>query len=509
MTRSTGQRKFHLKDVRPADPAVKSIKRWLPANRGFYADFRRWLRDGGYSDSALNVYGVAVRLALGWLDQPYWLINPQQDLDRVRDYLATRSLSAATRSAYENGLEKLAEYLRYRCHRPTPEKQINWNTYTGSLPDWLANDVRVYVTHRHRAWLPEQSYRSTNDLLSHLTHSLRWMVVRAPLTSISDLTPARWFEYVDARLAAGIKANTLNSELCEVLDFLRFLSEEGRPVCQRMLRVKPLAAGPSLPRDVPADQLRLLRQEIEAEAASIHASRRRMGQMDRAWFLLMLHSGLRTGEVRRLCLVDLDLAGRRVRIEQSKGLKDRIAYLTPATVEALQIYLEVGQTPGADRVFTYRHLPLGPGYCGHRLRTYGQRCGVQITPHQLRHSCATLLLNAGAPILAVQTLLGHKHIDTTLGYARLYDRTVAADYYRAMAEVEARLTFGEGQPTPAFDCGQLLTLVDTLYAGTLNEMQRATVQTLRSAILALAEQEISGQGVMPRQVGLLEDASLV
>lgn len=153
----------------------------------------------------------------------------------------------------------------------------------------------------------------------------------------------------------------------------------------------------------------------------------------------------------------------------------------------MQAYLEIGPTPGTDRVFTYRHLPLGSGYCSKRLRTYGQRCGVQITPHQLRHSCATLLLNAGAPILAVQTLLGHKHIDTTLGYARLYDGTVAADYYRAMAGVEERLTIGEARLAPAPDSGQLLALVDALSAGTLNDAQRETVQTLRLAILALTE----------------------
>ncbi len=53
---------------------------------------------------------------------------------------------------------------------------------------------------------------------------------------------------------------------------------------------------------------------------------------------------------------------------------------------------------------------------------------MHVTPHQLRHTCATLLINAGAPILTVQAILGHKHIDTTLGYTRLYDATVAADY---------------------------------------------------------------------------------
>jgi hypothetical protein len=89
--------------------------------------------------------------------------------------------------------------------------------------------------------------------------------------------------------------------------------------------------------------------------------------------------------------------------------------------------------------FLYRHLPLGSRYCAIRLNTYGKHCGVFITPHQLRHSCATMLLNAGAPVLTVQAILGHKRIDTTLRYARLYDGTISADYYQAMDKIEARM----------------------------------------------------------------------
>jgi hypothetical protein len=85
----------------------------------------------------------------------------------------------------------------------------------------------------------------------------------------------------------------------------------------------------------------------------------------------------------------------------------------------------------------------------------------------------------------VQTILGHKHVDTTLGYARLYDGTVAADYYRAMAQVEQRLTTQDDAPTPAPSVGELLALVDALRNGTLSESQRETVQILRAGIVAL------------------------
>ncbi|MBU0493170.1 MAG: hypothetical protein KKA73_26855 [Chloroflexi bacterium] len=72
-----------------------------------------------------------------------------------------------------------------------------------------------------------------------------------------------------------------------------------------------------------------------------------------------------------------------------------------------------------------------------------------------------MLLNAGAPVLTVQAThsVGHKHIDTTLGYARLYDGTLAADYYRAMGEVESRLALGEDTEAPPPSSGELLALV--------------------------------------------------
>lgn len=124
-----------------------------------------------------------------------------------------------------------------------------------------------------------------------------------------------------------------------------------------------------------------------------------------------------------------------------------------------------------------------------RLHTYGRRCGAHITPHQLRHSCATLLLNAGAPVISVQALLGHEKVDTTLGYARLYDGTLAADYYRAMGQVEHLFALPESDQMPATTPAQLIALVDALSAGMLNQNQRETLQSLRDGILLLGASE--------------------
>jgi len=59
-------------------------------------------------------------------------------------------------------------------------------------------------------------------------------------------------------------------------------------------------------------------------------------------------------------------------------------------------------------------------------------------PNRLRASFATLLPNAGASLLTVQALLGHKHVDTTMRYARVYDSTVAAECVRATGDFKGR-----------------------------------------------------------------------
>jgi integrase len=480
----------------------KPFAHWLPANQSFYLNFRQWLREGGYGPSALNLYGIGARIALGFLDKPYWLIDPSDDIREVQEYLAAQYPCEATRAGYAKGILKLQQYLFQRCHRPRPEPSVNWDYYLGMLPVWIADDVCAYVRHCWRAWPLASQHCNTIRTLGCLTRSLRWIAGHVPLASIADVTPAAWFDYLDTRLALGIKPVTTNSELHLLQSFLIFLRDQDRTICERMLKVEPLTTETRLPRDIPIEQLSRLLAEIELDAHSSHAGVRRTGLIDRAWFLLMLHSGLRTGEVRRIRIADLDLDGRRARIERSKGLRDRFVCLSEAAIGALHGYLDVRGPASDGHVFLYRHLSLSLSYCSERLRTYARRCGVRVTPHQLRHSCATLLLNAGAPILTVQAILGHKHIDTTLGYARLYDGTVAADYYRAMSQIESQLHSQRPAPRWQPEAGYLLALADALCSGTLNDAQRETLHALRAGIMALAPvaqpREAATSDSMPR-----------
>ena len=492
MSRRGYTKRFHFKDIRPKDPAVRRYGDWSSENKGFYEAFRNWLKDTGYSKCSVALYSVFARQAIGFIDKPYWSIDPEADLERFWQHLLTnRSLTPSTLADYHKGRLKFVAFWRLRCRKPAKPREPNWAYYTGPLPAWLQEDIREFLRHCQRSWKPDRRIECSQDTLSHLSLPLRWIVEHFPLNSLADLTPQVWFAYLDQRLENGVSAKTTNSELSRLRHLTFFLREHDRPICERFLLVDYLKEAQPLPRDVPVDQLRRLLETIRLQAAATHAGWRRTGRLDLAWFLLMLHCGLRTCEVRSLRMEDIDWTARRIRIEQSKGLKDRIVYLSPDSLTALQAYLEVSGVKEVlpDFLFIYRHKPLSRTYCSERLRTYARKCGVRVTPHALRHSFATLLLNSGAPILTVQNLLGHQRVDTTLGYARLYDGTIAADYYAAMQAVEQRLALPEDRLAEPPGFGQLVALADALRQGMLTPDQTTLVQQLRNGLVALSQKE--------------------
>jgi hypothetical protein len=117
---------------------------------------------------------------------------------------------------------------------------------------------------------------------------------------------------------------------------------------------------------------------------------------------------------------------------------------------------------------------------------------VKVTPHALRHTYATQLLNAGCPITSIQKLLGHRRINSTLIYARVHDQKVSDDYYAAMATIEKNLALGgdagqtaEPEPEPKRARNQLLKLARELAKPHLPKQARlGLVKDLRRVVKA-------------------------
>ncbi len=155
---------------------------------------------------------------------------------------------------------------------------------------------------------------------------------------------------------------------------------------------------------------RLPRCLTEAEVAQLIASAN--SRRDRAIVEMFYASGLRLSELARLRFEDIDLKRRTIRVIAGKGNKDRIALLGSKAVEALRAYFDERERAGV--------FGLSPRGISLVIRDMGKRAGLgRVTPHMLRHSFATALLNNGADIRYVQELLGHAQISSTQIYTHL------------------------------------------------------------------------------------------
>jgi integrase/recombinase XerC len=135
--------------------------------------------------------------------------------------------------------------------------------------------------------------------------------------------------------------------------------------------------------------------------------------------------GLRISELCGLCADDIDWSQQIVRV-RGKGKKERLVPIGKPALEAIERYGEIlKQAPaGASPVFyseTKLRAPLHPAQLSRRLKQYLALAGLDpgLTPHKLRHSYATHLLDAGADLRSVQELLGHAHLVTTQIYTHV------------------------------------------------------------------------------------------
>lgn len=149
------------------------------------------------------------------------------------------------------------------------------------------------------------------------------------------------------------------------------------------------------------------------------------GIRDRAVFELMYFTGIRIREVQRLNLEDIDFSLKEIYIRESKGDKDRIVPLGSVSEEYINLWIKKRKKlvkPSEKALFIngnncrFRTVQIREAF--RRYIKLSDLEGNGLTPHSLRHTCATHLLENGADIRFVQELLGHESIQTTVGYTK-------------------------------------------------------------------------------------------
>lgn len=279
---------------------------------------------------------------------------------------------------------------------------------------------------RNASELTIKSYREDLEALVEYLQDLRGEVPAPGSVGTVELRG-----YVAALHEAGYAKTTIARRLASLRSFFRFGQREGWTDTNPAKPLRNPRKSRSLPHCLSSEDIeRLLGAPTRGEP---------LGLRDRAILEVLYSAGLRVSELAGLNAADLDLEGGTVRV-RGKGRKERIAPIGSYAARALADWFAVRRVSGREK--TGPAAPVFVNKFGRRLttRSVGRMLEKHLkttgldrrtTPHTLRHSFATHLLDRGADIRSVQELLGHKSLVTTQIYTHVSTAGLRAAYERA------------------------------------------------------------------------------
>jgi site-specific recombinase XerD len=255
----------------------------------------------------------------------------------------------------------------------------------------------------------------------------RWAVAQE--LEPSGVGPRELRRYIAHISEQGCAPATSARKLAALRALFRSQRERGRIAQNPADLLSTPRRGSHLPRVLKASEVCSLLDRIPAATP--------LQLRDRALFELAYACGLRAEELVTLRLGDVDYDGEQLRVE-GKGAKTRFVPVGEPAMRALRGYLERGR--GAlshddrDVLFLSKSgRPLHTSDVRRRLRAWCAQAGIaaDVSPHALRHSFATHLLNGGADLRSIQELLGHASIATTQIYTRVESARLRSAYARS------------------------------------------------------------------------------
>lgn len=231
------------------------------------------------------------------------------------------------------------------------------------------------------------------------------------------LTKAELRRFLSHLNRAGLSRRTVSRKVSCLRSFFRHLVREGVVSVNPVMSIELPKQGKALP-------MFFYPEEMAALLASTDTGP--LGVRDRAILELLYATGCRAAELMSIEVGDINWQQQSIRVI-GKGNKERIVYFGAGAREALDVYLRQGRPALCDdkRVaalfVNYRGTPLSQRSLGRVIDKYVDKAALHegFSPHSLRHSFATHLLDNGADLRAVQELLGHKNISTTQIYTHV------------------------------------------------------------------------------------------
>ena len=246
------------------------------------------------------------------------------------------------------------------------------------------------------------------------------------LTRVDHLTVRAYLAHLARRKLAR---SSIARHLSAMRSFFKYLIREG------VVEMNPArsVATPKREKQLPA----VLQPAEVALILETPDTSKPLGARDRAWLELLYASGLRISELVGIDIDDVELRARLVKVH-GKGSKERIVPFGSKAEEALRGWL----VARGELVHDADEQAVFVNYRGERITTRSVRRSFEkyvrdasiragVSPHTMRHSFATHLLNAGADLRGIQELLGHASLSTTQKYTHLNDWQLIAVYKKA------------------------------------------------------------------------------
>ncbi|MBE9523267.1 MAG: tyrosine recombinase XerC [Proteobacteria bacterium] len=214
---------------------------------------------------------------------------------------------------------------------------------------------------------------------------------------------------------------TIARKLSTLKSFFKYLELRGLASCNPAAEIATPKQERYIPTYLPIDDMFALLEQPDRE--------KELGLRDLAILELLYSSGLRVGELVDLDIESLDLRSRLVRVS-GKGGKERLIPIGRKAIAAIREYLEHSDKRRKKAGYPKGQGPLFLNYRGGRLSTrnvhrmvkrYSRECGIrmEISPHSIRHTFATHLLDGGADLRSIQELLGHVNLSSTQKYTHV------------------------------------------------------------------------------------------
>ncbi len=276
----------------------------------------------------------------------------------------------------------------------------------------------------------------SNNTVVAYRNDLEGLAEFASDTESEHSAPIDWNLFDEERVAEFVKTlddrgysnSTRSRKIASLRSFMRFLREEGITDDLPTRRLKSPRGGKPLPKSLTIDEIEALLNQVSA-ASSPNALR------DRAVIELLYAGGMRISEITALDIDHVNFDNSTVRIF-GKGSKERIVPIYDAAMDAVAEYLtfgrrHLGKHQEAEAMFlNARGKRITRQGLWLQIKKIALAAGVtkNLTPHMLRHSFASHLLNGGASLRHVQELLGHENIATTQIYTHLTSEHVRREY---------------------------------------------------------------------------------